>query len=199
MTECNINKSHLILHLYNELEGDEKSIFEAHLQTCQGCQAEIQDYKEILNKAVSLPSIEPSKLLLIEGNSNRRKDKLISFMSYGVIAASFICLAIITYFKLPITKPTDTNQPSYAVPRLRSGEGQQPVIQTTNTQKESFIPANEYVEMCAWDNTLADEIDALQESAITFTANIKTTPLTSLDESIEKIDKNIKSIFAKSE
>ena len=183
MTECNIDKSQLILYLYNELEEKEKPILEKHLQTCQGCQTEIQDCKKTLNELSSLPSIEPSKLILIEDNLNEKKDKIISFITYGVIAASFICLAIITYFKLPIHKPTTTNQ--------------QPV-QTTSTQNESFISTYEDTEICPWNNTFTDEIAALQESAITFTANIKTTPLTSLDESIENMEKNIKSIFAKS-
>ncbi|MFH0887664.1 MAG: hypothetical protein V1871_00445 [Planctomycetota bacterium] len=183
MTECNIDKSQLILYLYNELEEKEKPILKKHLQTCQGCQTEIQDYKKTLNELSSLPSIEPSKLLFIGDDSYKRKNKVISFITYGVIAASFICLAIITYFKLPIHKPTATNQ--------------QPV-QTTSTQNESFISTYEDTEICSWDNTFTDEIAALQKNAITFTANIKTTPLTSLDESIENIEKNIKSVFAKS-
>ena len=154
------------------------------------------NYKEILNNLSSLSSIEPSKLLFIEANFNRRENKVKSFITYGAIVASFLCLAIITYFKLPTIKPTDTNQSSSAVSQPRSGEGQQPVVQATNTDTKPVISADEDAEIYSWDNAFADEIVALKDSAITFTANIKTTPLTSLDESIENIDKNIKSILA---
>ncbi|MFH1230593.1 MAG: zf-HC2 domain-containing protein, partial [Planctomycetota bacterium] len=156
MTACNINESHLILYLYNELEEKEKSIFEEHLQTCRECQSELQDYNKIVKDLCSLRLLEPSKMSVIEPKFMGHRNKVSSFISYGAIAASILCLAIISYFKLSTSKPITTNQ--------------SPVVQTTSTQNKPVISTSEDAEIYSWDNALTNEIAALQESAITFTA-----------------------------
>jgi hypothetical protein len=181
MTKCNIDKSRLILYACNELEEKDKAVLEAHFHACPECRIETEDYQGILDKLSSLDSIEPSKQLFIEPPLNRKRNKTISFITYGAIAASFICLAVISFFKLSTSNPHVN--PTY--------NNQQSVTNNQNTTPEDS-------GIYAWNNDFTDEIAALQESAITFTANIKTTPLTSLDESIEQINNNIQSMVSES-
>jgi hypothetical protein len=174
---CNIDKSHLILYIYDELDVGEKSLFEKHLQECQECQSETQYYRAILNKLSNLPSVEPSKLPQIDLIKTR--NKMLSLMTYGAIAASFLLLAIISYFKIPT--PTQPNPD---------------IVRTTNEQIASSTPTPEDSEKYSWDNGFGDEINNLKENTDMFISAIKTPATVSFDNTITEIDNRIKSLSA---
>ena len=168
---CNIDKTQLILYLYGELDGNEKTALEKHLQECPECRAEADDYRQILDRLSKMPMMEPANVASV--GLPYRRSKAMTYLTYGAIAASFILLAVITYLKLPtVTSPTPT-----------------PNNNTVKTVIVSHDP-----ELYAWDSGISDEIDSLKESAKTIVNELKTSPLASLDDSLDKIDADIKTI-----
>jgi hypothetical protein len=190
MTKCNTDKSQLILYLYGELDNKEKTILEAHLESCSECRTEADDYRKIMDKLARMPELEPANVVSIGLPYHR--SKTLTYLTYGAIAASFLILAVATYLKLPAPrKYRGSNGPTAAVPTT---------IPNNNTVKT--IPVSHDNELYAWDSGISGEIDSLKESATTIVNDLKTrpaersfglaSPLASLDDSLDKIDTDIK-------
>ncbi|MBI5779848.1 MAG: zf-HC2 domain-containing protein [Planctomycetes bacterium] len=171
MTKCNIDKAQLILYLYGELAGQEKSGFEKHLGECPECRAEAADYRRIMDKLSKLPVMEPSEAAPIR--LPYPKSIIMRFATYSTVAASLLLLAVFTYIKL-----SGTSAP------VRTPDNTINITVSTSIDKELY----------AWDNGVGDEIDSLKESAKTIVNELKASPLASLDDSLDKIDTAIKTI-----
>ena len=188
---CNIDKTQLILYLYGELDGNEKTALEKHLQECPECRAEADDYRQILDRLSKMTVVEPSNVVSIGLPYHR--NKALTYLTYGAIAASFIMLAVFTYLKLPARPYGRSGGPTTAVPTSAN---------KTDTNMTASISVDK--ELYAWDSGISDEIDSLKESAKTIVNDlnpapasrswVKTNPLASLDDSLDKIDTDIKTI-----
>ncbi len=191
MIKCNIDKTQLILYLYGELDGNEKTALEKHLQECPECRAEADDYRQILDRLSKMTVVEPSNVVSI--GLPYRRTKAMTYLTYGAIAASFIMLAVLTYLKLPARPYGRSGGPTTAVPTSAN---------KTDTNMTVSISVDK--ELYAWDSGISDEIDSLKESAKTIVNDlnpapasrrwVKTNPLASLDDSLDKIDTDIKTI-----
>lgn len=114
--KCNEICDKLSLYIDNELSNEEMLQMGEHLQSCENCQKELEEYKELISVLQSLPDEEPpegyckrlhNKLLdispQIETSSQtetkeRSKIKKINrfkWMKYGSIAAAFVLVFIV--------------------------------------------------------------------------------------------------------
>jgi len=181
MIKCNIDKTQLILYLYGELTVQEKAGFEKHQESCPDCRAEVDDYRKIMDRLAKMPMMEPANVVSI--GPPYRRTKALTYLTYGAIAASLLILTVATYLKLP------------ARPYWRSGKPTATILTTTpNTNNNMTASINVDKELYAWDSGIGDEIDSLKESTTTIVNDLKTSPLASLDDSLDKIDTDIKTI-----
>ena len=59
MMKCNEICDKLSLYIDNELSNEEMLQMEEHLQSCENCQKELEEYKKIISVLQSLPEVEP--------------------------------------------------------------------------------------------------------------------------------------------
>ena len=110
MMKCNEICDKLSLYIDNELSNEEMLQMEEHLQSCENCQKELEEYKKIISVLQSLPEVEPpvgyckrlhNKLL---ENSDQQTHKVTSkikninrfkWMKYGSIAAALVLVFLV--------------------------------------------------------------------------------------------------------
>lgn len=178
MKECNIDKSQIVLYLYGELDEASKLSLEKHLAECAECRAEADDYCRIVDKLSRLPVVEPANVNVATLQMPYPKKRILKSATYSAIAASFLILAVFTYLKLSTLNTTATSPDTHTV---------------TN------VSISQDKELYAWDSGISDEIDSLKESAKTIGNDLKTSPLASWDDSLDKIDTDIKTISTKTD
>lgn len=74
---CNKFDQFGILFLYNELEEDEKIIFQNHLNECEECQDLISEFREIRTNYKTVPEVEPSRKTILKIAFHVRKQKIV--------------------------------------------------------------------------------------------------------------------------
>jgi len=101
---CNEIKDMMTLYIDGELEDKEKKIFEEHIEDCEGCRKELEDYKKIISMLQNMTEEDPPK-----GYCNRLHEKLLKakakskisvrskWMKYGSIAAIFVLVISAVY------------------------------------------------------------------------------------------------------
>lgn len=103
--KCNEISDKLSLYIDNELSHEEMRQMEEHLQTCENCQKELKEYRELISMLQSLPEQEPpegyckrlhNKLLENKPGQKTKKTSKIKninrskWMKYGSIAAALV-------------------------------------------------------------------------------------------------------------
>lgn len=114
---CNEVRDLLSLYIDDELDENEKLLVEEHLQMCEECQKELEEYKKIIQALQEIPDEEPplgyckrlhEKLLAVEAEKaelhkpsvnekpaeiteipRRSKNKMSRLVKYGSLAAAF--------------------------------------------------------------------------------------------------------------
>ncbi|MGO9273875.1 MAG: zf-HC2 domain-containing protein [Terriglobia bacterium] len=64
--ECKTFDENLALYLYEELGAEERSAFEAHVQSCQACRALLEQSRGVQQLLHQRPAVEPTPELLVE-------------------------------------------------------------------------------------------------------------------------------------
>lgn len=109
--KCNEICDKLSLYIDNELSDEEMQQIEEHLQSCENCQMELKEYKNLISILQSLPEEEPPEGYcnrlhnkLLENSSQSSTKKAISkiksinrfkWMKYGSIAAALVLVFIV--------------------------------------------------------------------------------------------------------
>lgn len=109
--KCNEISDKLSLYIDNELSDEEMHLMEEHLQSCEKCQNELEEYKNLISVLQSLPEEEPP-----EGYCKRLHDKLLEnssqpktkkkalniksfnryrWLKYGSIAAALVLVFLV--------------------------------------------------------------------------------------------------------
>lgn len=96
---CNEIKDMISLYIDRELEDEEKLLFEKHIEQCENCKKEFEEYKKIINMLQNLTEEEPPK-----GYCKRLHEKLLNvklqskantrsrWIKYSSIAAAFVLI-----------------------------------------------------------------------------------------------------------
>ncbi len=108
--KCDEISDKLSLYIDNELSSEEMQQVEDHLNSCENCQKNLDDYKKLISVLQSLPEEEPpegyckrlhEKLLMEKSQKEtKRTSKIISFnrskwLKYGSIAAALVLVFLV--------------------------------------------------------------------------------------------------------
>jgi len=101
---CNEIKDMLSLYIDGELDEKEKKAVEEHVEVCESCRSELEQYQKIINMLQSLIEVEPPKgycKRLHEKLLKAKQQKKISaksrWIKYGSIAATFVLVVSAIY------------------------------------------------------------------------------------------------------
>lgn len=83
----------IVLYVYGELDAAGKTAFEAHLQSCPDCRAELKDYPDVIKRLESLPELIPQSPILMPA-----KPAWASTLRWAAVAAGFTCLVLAARF-----------------------------------------------------------------------------------------------------
>jgi len=101
---CNEIKDMLPLYIDGELEDTEKKLVEEHIEKCENCKKELEEYKKIIYMLQNMTEEEPPK-----GYCKRLHEKLLKtkvekkistrsrWIKYGSIAAAFVLVVSVIY------------------------------------------------------------------------------------------------------
>jgi negative regulator of sigma E activity len=120
---CNEVRELLSLYIDDELDENEKLLVEQHLQICEECQRELEEYKKIIQALQEIPDEEPplgyckrlhDKLLAAEAERTelhetniketpaeiteiprKSKNKMYRWVKYGSVAAAFVLVFLV--------------------------------------------------------------------------------------------------------
>jgi len=109
---CNEIKDLLSLYVDDELNEEEKKMVEEHLQNCEDCQKELEEYKKIIQALKNLPEEEPpvgyckrlhEKLLSEEAPNKiinaeipkKKTNNRFVWVKYGGLAAAFVLVFVV--------------------------------------------------------------------------------------------------------
>ncbi len=101
---CNEIKDMISLYIDDELEDEEKLLFDRHIENCEHCRKELDEYRKMVNMLQNLPEEEPPK-----GYCKRLHEKLLNvklnnktsmrsrWIKYSSIAATFVLIISAIY------------------------------------------------------------------------------------------------------
>lgn len=160
MMKCNEICDKLSLYIDNELSNEEMLQMEEHLQSCENCQKELEDYKKLISVLQSLPEVEPpvgyckrlhNKLL---ENSDQQTHKVTSkikninrfkWMKYGSIAAALVLVFLVANINNLGNMGMKAKSESYDMTAESPAEikGSAPQAPPMAPQTEEAIPAED--------------------------------------------------------
>ncbi|WP_313341445.1 DUF4349 domain-containing protein [Sedimentibacter sp.] len=136
---CDEVRNLLFSYIDNETDEDEKLLIEEHINNCDECKKELEEYKKIIKALNDLPDEEPpagyckrlhEKLLnskvtvfkdesVIENNTPKRRKSKYSWLKYGSLAAALVLIftiAAMNNLKLTGMKSSENSAYDQAAP-----------------------------------------------------------------------------------
>ena len=102
---CNEIKDMMSLYIDDELEDEEKLLFEHHIESCEHCKKELDEYRKMVNILQNLPEEEPPKGYckrlhekLLDVKLNNKTSMRSRWIRYSSIAAAFVLIISTIYF-----------------------------------------------------------------------------------------------------
>lgn len=105
--KCEINKEDLMGFLYNELDEGKKKKVKVHLETCENCQAELDEIQQTMNVLKSWKDEEPQfNFVFVKQKASKFESVLSRFVkpfklrpvSVGIPAFAVLCLLVLSLF-----------------------------------------------------------------------------------------------------
>lgn len=102
--DCNDIKDMLSLYIDGELDDEEKLLLEEHIEGCDDCRKELEEYRKIIGMLSSLTDEEPPKGYckrlhekLVKAKAERPANKRVIWLKYGSIAAALVLVFSVVY------------------------------------------------------------------------------------------------------
>lgn len=143
LMNCNEIKDMFQLYIDDELDGKEKMLVEEHLEKCENCRKELEEYEKIKLLLKNMVEQEPPK-----GYCNRLHEKLLKtkvknkfsrsarWMKYGSIAASIVLLIMVVYLS--------SNDRYGDMLKAENGNSYDDITQAVENSPESPMSNEEY-------------------------------------------------------
>ena len=189
---CNKIEQFGILYLYNELEEDEKIIFQIHLNECVECQNQVSELSKIRTRYRTIPESNPSRKTILKIAWRVRKQKLIDFWRGNPkglflkprLLPVTVSLAVVILIVLFMTNPFSSNQNIYYKNHLAWNNGVDSEIESIETDLDYMI--YRHFSFIKYDNLL--------ESYSTDTLSLSDYNLKKIDQDIDLLSWNFKQI-----
>lgn len=101
---CNDIKDMLPLYIDEELDDKEKKLVEEHIEKCENCRKELEEYKRIIHMLQNMTEEEPPKGYckrlhekLLKTNVQKKISTRSRWVKYGSIAAAFVLVVSVIY------------------------------------------------------------------------------------------------------